>query len=176
MDTNTLKDIAQPNRLPTQRLSVSPCFFAAPMGFPVPAGGHGRQKAASTHNPTARALKTPSTLPRTMPARPIAQPPLSAAGSSPLHHRPNTQNNRGRRGSAKSTSVLIRLACGRAPLPNLRRTHPIGLLADAGTQRDTHPMGRAESRPVLVPRCRRPFAPQRRQRPIRPQRVSFVRG
>jgi len=52
MDTNTLKDIATPDRFPTQRQSVSPCFFAAPMGFPVPAGGHGRQKAKS-----ARQLK-----------------------------------------------------------------------------------------------------------------------
>lgn len=43
----TLTNITLPNRLPTQRLSVSPCFFAAPMGFPVPAGGHGRQKAKS---------------------------------------------------------------------------------------------------------------------------------
>lgn len=43
----TFKIKAQPNRLSTQRLSVSPCFFAAPLGFPVPAGGHGRQKAKS---------------------------------------------------------------------------------------------------------------------------------
>lgn len=41
----TLTNIALPNRLPSQRLSVSPCFFAAPLGFPVPAGGQRRQKA-----------------------------------------------------------------------------------------------------------------------------------
>lgn len=45
-----------PNRLPSQRLSVSPCFFAAPMGFPVPAGGHGRQKAKSARQRQPKSL------------------------------------------------------------------------------------------------------------------------
>lgn len=45
-----------PNRLPMQRLSVSPCFFAAPMGFPVPAGGHGRQKAKSARQRKPKSL------------------------------------------------------------------------------------------------------------------------
>lgn len=52
----TLTNIAQPNRLPMQRLSVSPCFFAAPMGYPVAAGGHRRQKAKSARQLLPKSL------------------------------------------------------------------------------------------------------------------------
>lgn len=50
-----------PNRLPMQRLSVSPCFFAAPMGYPVAAGGHRRQKAKSARQ------RQPNSLPNFVP-------------------------------------------------------------------------------------------------------------
>ena len=73
----TLTKIAQPNRLPSQRLSVSPCFFAAPMGFPVPAGGHGRQKAKSASQ------RQPKSLPN------IASPM-----STQKHMRPTQSNAR----------------------------------------------------------------------------------
>ena len=47
-----------PNRLPMQRLSVSPCFFAAPMGYPVAAGGHRRQTAKSARQRRPNSLPT----------------------------------------------------------------------------------------------------------------------
>lgn len=65
----TLTKITQPNRLPSHRLSVSPCFFAAPMGFPVPAGGHGRQKAKSARQRQPKSLPSfapPSSTPNKM--------------------------------------------------------------------------------------------------------------
>ena len=56
----TLTNIALPNRLPILRLSVSPCFFAAPMGFPGAAGGTRRQTAKSARQRQPNSLPTHS--------------------------------------------------------------------------------------------------------------------
>ena len=77
MVTNTLIIIPLPNRLPTQRLSVSPCFFAAPMGYPVAAGGHRRQKAKSARQ-----------------RNPIASQRFAPPSSTQKHMRPTQSNER----------------------------------------------------------------------------------
>ena len=50
--------ILPPPRLPPLGLAVSPCFFAAPMGYTAAAGGRGRQTAKSASQAQPNSLPT----------------------------------------------------------------------------------------------------------------------
>ena len=129
---------------------------------------------APTQQPTARALKTPPTLPRPSSAQPNSHATLlrsrPAWAAQPRQH---TNQPRAAR-KCRHTSALIGLACGSAAQAGRKRTTPKWPLGYAEEQRDTNPIGRAVSRPAFVPQCRRPFAPLRRLRPNSPLRGSCI--
>lgn len=156
----TLTNIAQPNRLPTQRLSVSPCFFAAPMGFPVPAGGHGRQKAKSArqHQPNSLPNFAPPSSPKNKMRPAMPAPRQKAATLRQARCFGCGQQGTQRNGSA-ATAVYIFSGmplppclapkCALLPVPKALRP-PLQLSKRMAGSRGALPQMRNSVRPLCV--------------------------
>lgn len=104
MDTNTLKDIAPPDRLPTQRPSSAPCLFAAPKGVHA-----ARRRAVSAAAPCA-SQRQPKSLPSFAP--PLSTPKNMRPTQSNARQKTTTLRRSGSFGFGQQVSALRSVSVG----------------------------------------------------------------
>lgn len=156
----TLTNIALPNRLPSQRLSVSPCFFAAPLGYPVPAGGHRRQKAKSARQ--RKPISLPSFAPQNPQTINMRPAQTNARQNTPILRRAGSFGL-GRQGTQRNGSVptavyifsgmplarCLATQCALPPVPKALRP-PQHLSKRMAGSRGALPQMRDSVRPLCV--------------------------